>query len=61
MFEGLKLGTPDVEVRIRALSPDRFRAVVDVLMTVKVQPVGKGHRVNGDRFDPDRVIRTPKQ
>ena len=59
VFEGLKLGTPDVEVGIRALSPDRFRAVVDVLMTITVMPVGKGHRVNGDRFDPNRVLVTP--
>ena len=30
-------------------------------MTLTVQPVGKGHRVNGDRFDPNRVDATPKQ
>ena len=61
VFEGLKLGTPDVEVGIRALSPDRFRAVVTVLMSLTVQPVGKGHRLNGERFDPNRVEATPKQ
>lgn len=61
VFDGLELGTPDVEVGIRALSADRFRAVIDVLMTLVVQPVGKGHRVNGERFDPERIIPTPKQ
>ncbi len=62
VFEGLKLGTPDVEVGIRALSPNRFRDVVDTLMSVSVRPVGKGHRgVNGDRFDDGRVVATPKQ
>jgi hypothetical protein len=61
VFEGLKLGTPDVEVGIRALSPDRFRAVVTVMMSLTVQPVGKGHRLNGERFDPNRVEATPKQ
>lgn len=60
VFEGLELGSPEVETGIRALSPDRFRAVVDVLMTLTVQPVGKGHRVNGDRFDPNRVHAAPK-
>ena len=42
-------------------SPDRFRAVVTVLMSLTVQPVGKGHRLNGERFDPNRVEATPKQ
>ena len=56
VFEGLKLGTPDVEVGIRALSDDRFRAVVNMLMTLTVQPVGKGHR-----FDPNRIHATPRE
>jgi hypothetical protein len=60
LFDGLNLGTPDVAVGIRALSPDRFHAVVDVLVTITVQPCGKGHWVNGDRFDPHRVTATPK-
>jgi DNA invertase Pin-like site-specific DNA recombinase len=60
VFDGLNLGTPDVEIGIRALNPDRFRAVVNVLMTLTVQPVGRGHRLNGDRFDPNRVVATPK-
>jgi DNA invertase Pin-like site-specific DNA recombinase len=60
VFDGLELGTPKVAVGIRALSPDRFRAVIDVLMTVVVKPVGKGHRLNGDRFDPGRIVPTPK-
>ena len=51
VLEGLEIGTPNVAVGIRALSPDRFRAVVTMLMTLTVDPVGKGHRVNGERFD----------
>jgi DNA invertase Pin-like site-specific DNA recombinase len=51
IFDGLQLGTPKVELGIRALSPDRFRAVLDVLMTITVAPVGKGAHV----FNPERV------
>jgi len=36
---------------VHQLSPDRFRAVVDVLMTVTVAPVGK----SGCAFNPERV------
>lgn len=51
VFDGLPLGTPDVAERLRALSPDRLRAVIDVLVVFEVAPVGKGGRV----FNPDRV------
>jgi DNA invertase Pin-like site-specific DNA recombinase len=51
IFDGLKLGTPKVGLGIRAVSPDRFRAIVAVLMTVTVAPVGKGGKV----FNPERV------
>jgi DNA invertase Pin-like site-specific DNA recombinase len=51
IFDGLKLGTPEVELGIRALSPDRFRAVLSVLAEITVAPVGKGHKV----FKPGRV------
>ncbi|HEU0191429.1 MAG TPA: recombinase family protein [Mycobacterium sp.] len=51
VFDGIPLGTPEVETSIRALSPDRFRAVLDAIATVKVMPVGKGGYV----FNPDRV------
>ena len=44
VFQDLPLGTPEVVDAVRALSPDRFRAVVDVLMTVTVAPVGKSGR-----------------
>lgn len=50
-FDGIPLGTPLVEAAIAALSPDRFRTVLDVLMTVTVMPVGRGGRV----FNPERV------
>ena len=31
VFDGIPLGTPEVDAAIRALSPDRLRAVIDVL------------------------------
>jgi hypothetical protein len=40
-----------VAAKIEALSPDRLRAMFDVLATITVAPVGKG----GNAFDPDRV------
>jgi len=55
VFDGLPLGKPEVAEKVAALSPDRLRAVMDVLMSITVLPVGKGHRVNGERFDPERV------
>jgi hypothetical protein len=51
VFRDLPLGTAEAVDAVRALSPDRFRAVVEVLMTVSVAPVGKGGRV----FNPERV------
>lgn len=56
VFDGLPLGKPRVRAAVAALSADRLRAVMAVLMTVTVLPVGKGHRPrDGERFDPDRV------
>ncbi|MDT5346139.1 MAG: hypothetical protein QOE52_5323 [Mycobacterium sp.] len=51
VFQDLPLGTPEVVDAVHQLSPDRFRAVVDVLMTVTVAAVGKSGRV----FNPERV------
>ena len=51
VFEDIPLGTPQVAEKVRALSPDRLRTVVDALMTVTVAPVGKGYRV----FKPERI------
>lgn len=51
VFDGLPLGTPDVAAAVNELSPDRLRAVMDVLMHVVVSPVGKG----GKEFKPERV------
>ena len=56
MFDGIPLGKPQVAAAIQRLSPDRFRAVVDVLMTVTVMPVGKGRHV----FNPKRMHAEPK-
>jgi hypothetical protein len=51
VFDGLLLGKPEAAEGVKKLSPDRLRAVIDVLMTVTVAPVGKGGRV----FNPERV------
>lgn len=53
VFEGLDLGKPQVQAQVRKLSPDRFRAVINVLMAPTVMPVGRGshNRV----FNPSRV------
>ncbi len=57
VFVGMPLGTPEVEQLVMELSPDRLRAVLDVLATITVLPVGKGHRPKGgERFDPDRLV-----
>ena len=51
MFDGLPLGTPEVDAAVRTLTPDRFRAVIDVLVEITVLPVGKG----GNTFKPERI------
>jgi DNA invertase Pin-like site-specific DNA recombinase len=51
VFRDLPLGTPEAVDAVRTLSPDRFRAVLDVLLIATVAPVGKSGRV----FNPERV------
>jgi recombinase/recombinase-like zinc beta ribbon protein len=51
VFDGIPLGEPEAVEAVKALSADRFRAVVKVLMRPTVMPVGKGSHV----FNPDRV------
>ena len=51
VFDGIPLGTREVADAVSRLSPDRLRAVLDVLMPVTVMPVGKGGHV----FNPERV------
>lgn len=51
VFADLPLGTPEALDAVKRLSPDRFRAVLGVLATVTVAPVGKSGRV----FNPQRV------
>ncbi len=52
VFDGIPLGTPEVAEKVARLSPDRLRAVLAVLGTVTVAPVGKG---GGRVFNPRRV------
>jgi hypothetical protein len=51
VLDGIPLGRPEAFEAVRELSPDRFRSVVAVLMTVTVVPVGKGSHV----FDEERI------
>ncbi len=51
VFEGIPLGRPEAVDAVKRLTPDRFRAVLDVLATVTVMPVGKGRHV----FNPERM------
>lgn len=60
IFADLPLGTPQIADAIKALSPGRFRAVVDVLVSVTVAPVGKGGylvdpETHKKHIDPERV------
>jgi hypothetical protein len=51
VFDGIPLGTDDAIDAVDDLSSDRFRAVLSVLGTVHVVPVGKGSHV----FKDERV------
>jgi site-specific DNA recombinase len=46
----------DVRAVWEALSTDRQRVVIDVLMTIKIMPPGRGRRT----FDPETVIIEPR-
>jgi DNA invertase Pin-like site-specific DNA recombinase len=50
-FDGIPLGKPEVVDAIKELSPDRLRAVIDVLVEFVVAGIGKG----GNTFRPERV------
>ena len=52
VLDGLPLGKPEVADAVRLLSPDRLRAVIDLLVTITVAPVGKG----GRQFRAERVL-----
>jgi len=51
VFDGIPLGTAKAVDAVKGLTPDRFRSVLDVLVTITVEPVGKVGRV----FIPERV------
>lgn len=42
VFEGIPIGRPEVREAIEELPAGRYRAVLDVLMTITIKPVGKG-------------------
>lgn len=42
IFEDIPLGRPEVADKIKQLPHGRYRAVLDVLMTITIAPVGKG-------------------
>jgi hypothetical protein len=51
VFDGLALGDPDVVEGLAALTPDRYRALIEAVAVITVMPVGKGRHV----FDPRRI------
>ena len=51
VFDGIPLGTPEAGAAVEALTPDRLRAVMRVLMNVTIAATGKGGRV----FHKERV------
>ena len=51
VFDEIPLGTPEAADAIKALTPDRFRAVLGVVLKATVAPVGKGSH----KFNPERV------
>jgi DNA invertase Pin-like site-specific DNA recombinase len=57
VFDEIPLGTEAALEAVEALSPDRLRAVISVLMNITIQPVGKG---GSHVFNPERVKVTPK-
>lgn len=56
ILDGIPLGTAEVADALADLSTDRYRAVIDLLMTVTVEPVGKC----GNRFRDDRIKVEPR-
>jgi DNA invertase Pin-like site-specific DNA recombinase len=51
VFDGLPLGTPEIAAALGKLSTDRLRAVMGVVMTLTIAPVGK----SGKTFNRERV------
>jgi len=58
-FDGIRVGTPEAVDDVKGLSPDRLRAVIDVLAGITVVRSGKGSGIRkglvGREFDPERV------
>jgi DNA invertase Pin-like site-specific DNA recombinase len=56
VLDGIPLGTAEVAEALAELSTDRYRAVIDLLLTVTVNPVGKC----GNVFRADRIVVEPR-
>ena len=54
MFTGIRLGTEEAITDVEDLTPERFRAVVGLMMHPVILPTGKGGHV----FDPERLDKT---
>lgn len=52
LLDGIPLGTDAAIDAVNQLSPDRFRAVLDMLCTVTIAPLGRGH---GKVFREERI------
>ena len=48
VFDGIPVGTDEAIDAVNHLTPDRFRAVLSLLGTVTIAPVGKGGKVFKD-------------
>lgn len=58
-FDGIRLGTPQAAEDVLALTPDRMRAVISVIVEITVERVGKSAGIRkgqlGRTFEEDRM------
>jgi hypothetical protein len=60
VLDGLPIGTPEVATALNKLlerSPDRYRAVVNLVVRITVMPIGKqGNTFKRDRLQPTYLV-----
>ncbi|HZU46178.1 MAG TPA: recombinase family protein [Mycobacterium sp.] len=56
VFADIPLGSGRVYKAFARMDPDRQRAIVNVMLTATIKPVGKGYRPEQGRFDPERIV-----